>query len=195
MPFHQAPCSGESRSRTDKAFARLFSKQVQSPICLSHRSGCRNRTYSSTFRGSHDFQYIKPQQVGELGVDPRPSASKAAVQSRYTNPQCAMRELNSHIHFGRVVYCRCTNDAKAEATGIEPVTGLTAAAFEAVSSAVRSASVSLAGWIRTNGLLAPNQARCQTSPQLDKRGRASHCTTPRFRRVPGHEPGSPSASF
>ena len=44
--------------------------------------------------------------VGDRGVDPRLAASKAAVQGRYTNPQCAMRELNSHRLVGGQKSCR-----------------------------------------------------------------------------------------
>ena len=45
-------------------------------------------------------------RIEDRGVDPRLAASKAAVQGRYTNPQCAMRELNSHHLVGGQKSCR-----------------------------------------------------------------------------------------
>jgi hypothetical protein len=52
------------------------------------------------------------QTVGDRGVEPRLAASKAAVQGRYTNPQCAMQESNSHRRIGGqrllLMTSRCT---------------------------------------------------------------------------------------
>ena len=61
-----------------------------------HQSGVEQRRVESDHRllvqSQSRCHYATSQQVGDRGVEPRPSASKAAMQSRYTNPQCAMRK-------------------------------------------------------------------------------------------------------
>ncbi len=107
---HKAEGEGVEPSRL---IARLFSRQLPSPIGLPFRSSCgdRNRTCVGALNRRLPVPTQAPPQnrVGAVGFEPTISCFRSRRNCQafpYAECKSAQRELNPHFRHGKAVGCR-----------------------------------------------------------------------------------------
>ncbi len=111
------------RVELTRLIARLFSRQLPSPVGLPFRSsGCggRNRTCEGAVNSRLPVPTQAPPQsrVGVVGFEPTISGFRRRRISRlsYTPIKSARRELNPHLRRGIAVRCRYITGAQKNKT-------------------------------------------------------------------------------